>query len=248
MSERGELSGSASPCPGSLSEVLLGEQSLDELLELVVGCARRTIPGVDGCSVTLAQDGRMVTSNFSDDVVRELDEVQYRYDAGPCVDALRRGVITAVVLEDEHVGRYAPFAAAARSRFMTAVLSTPLIVRGLRLGGLNLYSASLDRFGDDEIEVAALFARQASVVLANGVAYTTARSQNDSLQEALATRETIGMAKGILMATTGCSADDAFDLLRTRSQHQNRKLRDVAADMVAAFRDGRAPPRQSDIP
>lgn len=242
MSERGEASASRSP-PPNLNEVLLGEQSLDELLALVVGLARRTIPGVEGASVTLTRDGRMVTANFSDAVVRELDEVQYQNNAGPCVDALRRGITTAVVLEDETVGRYAAFAAAARSRFMTAVLSTPLIVRDRSVGGLNLYSATVDRFGADEVDMAALFAHQASVVLANGMAYTTAASQNEHLGKALATREMIGTAKGILMATLGCSADDAFAVLRTRSQHQNRKLVDVAEALVVATHDGRDGPR-----
>jgi GAF domain-containing protein len=231
MSEHVEPSGSTP----RLAEILLSEQSLDELLQMVVDLARRSVPGVDGASVTLVRDGRMGSSNCSDDVIRDLDRVQYQAGAGPCVDAARKGRVTSVVIEDHPAGRYAPFIAAARSRFMTAVLSTPLRVREHSVGGLNLYSRSVGRFGADAVDQAAAFARQASVVLANAVAYSSATSRNQSLQQALATRETIGTAKGIIMATKGCSADEAFGLLRTWSQHQNRKVRDVALDLISSI-------------
>lgn len=54
------------------------------------------------------------------------------------------------------------------------------------------------------------------------------------LREALTSRDLIGQAKGILMASEGVSADEAFDILRRASQRMNVKLRDVAAQLVAA--------------
>ena len=40
----------------------------------------------------------------------------------------------------------------------------------------------------------------------------------------------IGQAKGIIIASIGCTSDEAFDLLKEQSQTENRKLRDVAAE------------------
>ena len=54
------------------------------------------------------------------------------------------------------------------------------------------------------------------------------------LNAALATRDIIGQAKGILMAAEGVSDDDAFLILVRASQRANRKLRDIAADVVSA--------------
>ncbi len=48
----------------------------------------------------------------------------------------------------------------------------------------------------------------------------------------------IEQAKGVLLARAGCSLDEAFDLLRVASQNQNRKLRDVAAEVVKTAVDG----------
>ena len=52
------------------------------------------------------------------------------------------------------------------------------------------------------------------------------------LRCAIESRDLIGQAKGLVMAKAGCSSDDAFDLLRAQSQHENRKLTDIAAELV----------------
>jgi hypothetical protein len=53
-----------------------------------------------------------------------------------------------------------------------------------------------------------------------------------NLEEALATNREIGQAIGILMATDHLTAEQAFERLRTASQHSHRKLRDIAADVA----------------
>jgi len=53
------------------------------------------------------------------------------------------------------------------------------------------------------------------------------------LEVALLTRDIIGQAKGILMERYRISADEAFDRLRTASQHQNRKVRDLAEELAS---------------
>lgn len=49
----------------------------------------------------------------------------------------------------------------------------------------------------------------------------------------LESQPTIEQAKGILMAQTGCDADQAFDVLRRASQRTNVTVRALAADIVA---------------
>jgi GAF domain-containing protein len=78
-------------------------------------------------------------------------------------------VTTRVVIDGDHPGRHDGVVAAARSRFMTAMMSAPLNERGHSVGGLNFSSASLELFAEEERDVAAMFACQASVVLANAV-------------------------------------------------------------------------------
>ena len=54
----------------------------------------------------------------------------------------------------------------------------------------------------------------------------------------MASRTTIDMAIGLVMARQGCTQDDAVALLTAASNHRNVKLRDVAAELVAAANDG----------
>lgn len=63
------------------------------------------------------------------------------------------------------------------------------------------------------------------------------------LEKAVLTRTVIGQAEGILMERHQVSAEDAFEMLRRASQHSNRKLRDLAADLVHTGLEPPAPPR-----
>jgi AmiR/NasT family two-component response regulator len=49
----------------------------------------------------------------------------------------------------------------------------------------------------------------------------------------------IEQAKGVLTAQQGCPPEDAFQLLVAASQRANRKLRDIAQDVVDAAASGR---------
>lgn len=57
------------------------------------------------------------------------------------------------------------------------------------------------------------------------------------LLEALKTRETIGIAVGLLMERQKCGHEQAFELIRRGSQHLNIKLRDIAAELVNQFEE-----------
>jgi AmiR/NasT family two-component response regulator len=57
------------------------------------------------------------------------------------------------------------------------------------------------------------------------------------------TRSVIEQAKGILMAQQHCSSTQAFDVLTKQSQRTNRKLRDIASDIVANAEQGSAAER-----
>jgi AmiR/NasT family two-component response regulator len=58
------------------------------------------------------------------------------------------------------------------------------------------------------------------------------RKEVEGLRASIASRAVIEQAKGIVIAATGCTADEAFALLVQQSQHENRKLREIAADLV----------------
>ena len=102
------------------------------------------------------------------------------------------------------------------------------------MGSLNLYANREDAFGDENVNVASVFARHAGVVLVNAAQYADSESMKVNLREALTTRQIIGQAMGIIMARERCGSEDAFDVLRRMSQHTNVKVRDIAAEVLRA--------------
>ncbi len=69
--------------------------------------------------------------------------------------------------------------------------------------------------------------------LASAIDITLQRfAEYQSLQGAFGRRAVIEQAKGILMASQGVNADQAFELLREHSQRTGRKLAEVADSVV----------------
>lgn len=76
-------------------------------------------------------------------------------------------------------------------------------------------------------------------MLANARAYWDLHEVASGLPAAMRSRAVIEQAKGKLMATEGCSADEAFTLLARTSQRDNVKLRELARRIVEGEHDGR---------
>lgn len=213
-----------------LACTLLSEHTAEETLGSIAGLAQRTIPGCDTASVTVMEDGRPRSTVSTSDVARAVDQHQYDDDDGPCLTAVRQRQVMRVdsYAEDQ---RWPRFATAALRHGVHSSLSVPLMAGTEPVGALNLYSETTLGFADAE-PTSTVFATQAAITLANSTAFHRASALADNLGIALGHRDTIGQAKGILMAQRGLSPDEAFDVLRRASQHSNRKVYDLAVEVV----------------
>jgi GAF domain-containing protein len=156
--------------------------------------------------------------------VTEADGLQIIHDEGPCLDAIEGHALylSADVGKDERWRIWGPATARLGIR---SVLSLRLQTRSRRYGSLNLYADKANAFDDDDVAVATIFVRHASVALANA-------DNEDGLHIAIDARKLIGQAQGIVMERFDIDADRAFDFLRRQSQHHNIKLRDIAQWVV----------------
>ncbi len=128
--------------------------------------------------------------------------------------------------------RWGPFSEAASANGIRSTLSLPLVANHEGMGALNLYSRIPNAFSDEDVDVGSQFASQAAIVLANAQAYWDAHQLSQDLATAMKSRAAIEQAKGILMGAQRCNADEAFQILVRVSQRENRKLREVAEDLV----------------
>lgn len=215
----------------ALSSFFVGQATMAETLQHVSELAVASLKPVEFAGLTMLVDGRPMTAVFTNPESPEVDQAQYTSGKGPCLDAFRTGKIhTISSMADDNP--WPEFVAACRAHGILSTLSLPIWAAGMPLGALNLYSKVQHSFNEAEIEAATLFASQASIVLANAQAYWDARVLSEQLGESLASRAVIEQAKGIIMASLRCSADEAFNYLVKQSQATNIKLRAVAQDIV----------------
>ncbi|CAM01214.1 GAF domain-containing protein [Saccharopolyspora erythraea NRRL 2338] len=219
-----------------LAASLSSEGTVYGVLRKIVDTAVVMVPGADLASVTLrTSTGEFTTPVHTGEPAAHLDELQYRFDEGPCVHASRDNgpglAASGDLAADAEWPRWGPAAADAGVRSVLAIGLFP--TEGAdRIGALNLYSERRRGLHDADRTSALLLASHASIALDATKAVSTAELQAAHLRRALESRDVIGQAKGILMHRQGISAAEAFDLLRRTSQQLNVKLARVAETLV----------------
>lgn len=201
--------------------------AVSTLLTGVLNVGRRAIASASSLSITLMESGAFTTTHATADEARELDGVQFGDRAGPTVDAVLHGE-RSVSRHDADRSRWQQFSHRAAELGITETIATPLRSGTTTYGALTIYCRDGNSLSGVELELVQALADEMSSALA----LMDAAALNEQLSEAIATRQVIGEAKGILMESQGCTRDEAFDMLRRASQRTNRKLHDIAEEVV----------------
>ena len=215
------------------SQELITKRSIrdrEALLSQLVVSAVSLVPTAVGGGISRTSDRDVRSSHATSPVIEELDALQGRLDEGPCIEAADRPSENGVMLARDLAGadadrwpRFAPRAVEAGYRSMLSLsLSAP---RDGSRAALNLYSDAADAFDPTAIVTGGLFAGQAAALLYGA-------DHAHDLGVALASRDVIGQAKGILMERFAVDGDEAFAMLVRSSQDTNLKLNDVARWLV----------------
>lgn len=215
----------------ALSMYLVGDTTMGETLQRVCEATLTALPAARYVGISLAPQARLGDYVVTDPVLNVIDDAQYRTADGPCVEAFITGEIVIVrsTFED---GPYPEFRAAARRHGILSVVSLPMKAATETIGVLNLHAEAEYAFKAADLDDAVRLASQAAFVLANVRAYRDARSLSENLTQAMQSRAVIEQAKGIIIGVMGVSADEAFEQLRQQSQHENVKVREIAAEIV----------------
>jgi GAF domain-containing protein len=212
------------------------DESLRDGLRKVAEAGCALLANCSAASVTIIERSRPSTAACTDEIAEVLDTIQYDAGEGPCLSAAREQRVVRIddMRSDD---RWPTFAGAAAQRGVLSSLSIPLVLAGdQRFGGLNIYGQPEGAFSVDDEQLATEFAAQASAVVSNVQAYWSAFEMTRHLTLAMESRAVIEQAKGVLIARHGLGDEETFDMLRSRSQAENRKLRDIAAELVEQAR------------
>lgn len=218
-----------------LSRVAFIDRALEDVVREILRIAGGAALGADAASITLLrQDDTAFTAAHHGDIALAADEMQYQRGHGPCMDAARGGVVIRIddMRTETRFGDYGPSVAEHGIR---SSLSIPLPYQGTSIGALNLYGAEPAAFDTREtLEAGEEVAEAIAVAVLNAHSHARLDDQARNLRLAMESRAVIEQAKGVLVAQRHVTAEQAFEILRSASQRYNRKLRDIAAAVVAS--------------
>ena len=197
---------------------------LEPALQAIVSTAVTTLSSAQHAGLITVSRGVLVPQATTGRPPQLLDQLQQKLNDGPCIDAAEQQAL--IHIPDTHrESRWPEFAAEAENLGVCSMLCVPLQVHEQCLGTLSLYSERVTAFTSHDEQVTTLFATLAAIALAEA-------QRTDQLHAALANRDVIGQAKGILMERNRITADAAFGYLARASQDVNMKLAAVARHLV----------------
>ena len=216
-----------------LQHLLLDGSDIAEFLQKLAALTAALVSG-SSCGIMMRRDHLVSTAASSDAFALTMDEIQFGRGKGPCLQALHsKKTVQVPTLVGET--RWGDFSIRALAAGVGSVLSVALATDGEAVGALNLYSSLPGSYDAAEVTRVELFAEQAATALTLMIRRSETVELEIQLREALATRAVIDQALGIVMAQRRITAVDAFAILRESSQLNNRKLSEIAAEIITTM-------------
>jgi transcriptional regulator with GAF, ATPase, and Fis domain len=209
-----------------LTEQFAHPTGIDDTLRGVTASAVDLIDGVETADVLLVAGADLFKSvAATSELAVEVDDFQKRFREGPCLDAaIGHPMVMCNDLRED--SRWPRFAEAAVAAGVHSLMSFQLYTHNARMGALNLFGIKPDVFTAENEAVGAMLATHAATAL-------IADDERLQFQSALASRDIIGQAKGMIMERFDVDAVRAFELLRSLSQNSNTRLASVAEELVS---------------
>jgi GAF domain-containing protein len=213
-----------------LAGLLLAEENTQSVLQRAVDLVQQVMPAGAEASITVLRNQQATTAAFTGELALQLDEMQYEHGYGPCMEAVL-GAQFIEITDGRTEDRWPDYMPKFLQHGALSSLAVPVPAAQLA-AGLNVYAPVAGAYTDEHRQAVAEFAAYAAVALTNLDALQDARDQAENLRVAMQSRAVIEQAKGILIERYKVTADEAFRLLARVSMHTNRKVRDLAEQLV----------------
>ncbi|MCQ1954587.1 GAF and ANTAR domain-containing protein [Arthrobacter sp. zg-Y238] len=212
--------------------MLLTEETVAHAVDLLAEAIRESIPGAVGAGVSLMDDqGRRTSTGSTDGLVVTADELQYRLGKGPCLEAWAGA---APVRSDDLAAeiRWPGWSGPAAELGLRSVLSVPLLHKTEILGAMKIYSTETAAFNERSEHLLTLFAGPAATLLANVQSTEVPHRASRELKDAIASRDSIALARGILMERKKLNSEEAMGELIMSSRSNGHSLRSVSEQVI----------------
>ncbi|MDQ0824202.1 GAF domain-containing protein [Arthrobacter sp. B2I5] len=184
------------------------------------------------CTVTVERDGALSTFAYSSEEGRRLDETQYSFGTGPCLTALREQ--HTVLIEDLQLDqRWAPYTYAVAKLGVRSALAVPIHTDPLSQAALNCYAHTVHAFGPDTVRLVEDQAASMSRILRLALRLHAPEVFPADLRAALKSRAVVDAAVALVMLQARGSRDGALELLQAAAKSGNRRIQEIAQEIVA---------------
>jgi hypothetical protein len=190
--------------------------------------------GMDHAAVTVVLNATpRETIYVTDQLASELEELTLTLGEGPGVDALERGpVLVADLMANHWSARWPAFAPAAVQFGTRAVSALPLRVGAIGLGVMSLYRNRPGALDSEQLADTLLLADMACALLLDAAAHEQLLNGRPP-EQARPQHPEVHQATGMITVQLGVTAAVALSRLRAYAYAHERRLHDVAADVVA---------------
>jgi hypothetical protein len=202
------------------------ETDADTVLAELAEHAAVEIPGAEYAGVTVTRNLKTLETPAATHLYPILlDKIQQRNLEGPCLtSAWERETIHIADLENDL--RWPAYRRDVLAETpIRSIMAFQMFIADESIGALNVFAERPGAFGPESETIGLVFAAHSSV------AWNSAR-RDAQFRAALASRDVIGQAKGMIMERYGVNAVQAFDMLRKLSQDSNTAVRKIAAQLV----------------
>ncbi len=188
-----------------------------------------------GIGVVTKESNRGVVC-ATDDISRQIEELQFSLNEGPCVQAATEGapVLIPDLLKPDgvHVERWPAFMHEARAAGVRAVFALPLRIGVITVGVLDLYRRQPGDLSSNELRLALLAADAAALALLH-----LDTQHGDSVGDDFDVRSTyqlqVHQATGMVQVQMQTTTEEALLRLRARAFALGRPLVEVANSVVS---------------
>ncbi|WP_085095375.1 GAF and ANTAR domain-containing protein [Mycobacterium paraense] len=211
-----------------LAGAMVGTAGIEDALSKLTGASLVLIPDADCAKVSIIENGHLRSITATSQLTSSLDRAQQAAGHGPCLETI--SAKKATCCNDLRTNtRWPRFAPCATTAGVQSVLSSPIDIPGETGATLTLFGFRANAFGPDAEAVSAMLAKHAAIALMHD-------ERERQFKAALATRDVIGQAKGMIMERFGVDAARAFAMLTAISQQTNTPLRELATRLVDCAR------------
>lgn len=228
-----ELAALLGPAAGGF----LTQETASKAVQSLAYVLRDTIPNSAGAGASVINTrGRSESSGATDLAVLRADRLQYELGQGPCLSAWAEQ--RAIIIQDtKEENRWPEWTAAVADLPLRSVLSVPLTTEGRRIGAMKIYSPLPMAFDDHSVFLIERLAVPAAALLGNAMDREGRQRLSSQLVEALARRDVISRAEGVLMERVNLTAGEALHTMLMASLDGDKPLHEVAREIVHGTTD-----------